>query len=72
MSLSLVPIINNIPKRQSHKFLAGERSETKAGREGGGGGGEMDRRGLRALKQNDQQKYKSLMRDCALLYRKCN
>ena len=38
----------------------------------GGGGGEMDRRGLRALKQNDQQKYKSLMRDCALVYRKCN
>ena len=36
MSLSLVPIINNIPKRQSHIFLAGERSETKAGREGGG------------------------------------
>ena len=31
MSLSLVPIINNIPKRQSHIFLAGERSETKAG-----------------------------------------
>ena len=35
------------------------------------GGGEMDRRGLRALKQNDQQKYKSLMRDC-VVYRKCN
>lgn len=49
MSLSLVPIINNIPKRQSHIFLAGERSETKAEREGRGG--EMDRRGLRALKQ---------------------
>lgn len=70
MSLSLVPIINNIPKRQSHIFFAGERSETKAEREGGGG--EMDGRGLRALKQNDQQKYKSLMRDCALVYRKCN
>lgn len=38
MSLSLVAIINNIPKRQSHIFFAGERSETKAEREGGGWG----------------------------------
>lgn len=42
MSLSLVPIINNIPKRQSHIFLVGERSETKAEREGRGVGKWID------------------------------